>query len=209
MPRSAAPVPPPVARIVQAARAHLFAHGYSAWTMDDLAVELGMSKKTLYQHFPGKEELARAAIMAFAAEARANADRLLGDRSLAFAEKLRAFIEGMLQRLSQITPQMLRDLQRFAPELHELIFELRRRNAPHIFGTLLKQGQLNGKVRPEIDVQFAAEFLLHAMQGIMHPATLDQLRLAPHEAFERAMRLYFGGLLTPVGRKDYEKSFPR
>lgn len=197
------------ARIVSAARAQLFAHGYSSWTMDDLATELGMSKKTLYQHFPGKEELVRAALEQFAASVRAEADAIIADRHLTFAEKLRGFTGGMHQRLSQLTPHVMRDLQRFAPRLHDLTFELRRKNIPYIFGRLIEQGQLTGKVRPELDAPFAAEFLLHAMQGIMHPGTLEHLRLTPPQAFEKAMSLYFGGLLTPAGRKDYEKSFPR
>lgn len=216
-PRRPAPLPPSSAavsdaaatRIVTVARAHLFAHGYSSWTMDDLATELGMSKKTLYQHFPGKEELVRAALEQFAAGVRAEADAIIADRTLTFAEKLRGFTGGMHQRLSQLTPHVMRDLQRFAPRLHELTFDLRRRNIPYIFGRLLEQGQLTGKVRPELDAPFAAEFLLHAMQGIMNPATLEHLHLAPPQAFEKAISLYFGGLLTPAGRKDYEKSFPR
>lgn len=214
---AAAPEPsrPPVAapeaptdRIVRAARAQLFAHGYSSWTMDDLAAELGMSKKTLYQHFPGKEELVRAALEQFIGEVRTEADIILSDRTLSFAEKLRGFTGGMHQRLSQLTQHILRDLQRTAPSLHEYIYEMRRKNVPYIFGRLLEQGQLSGKVRPDLDAPFAAEFLLHAMQGIMSPASLEHLHLAPHQAFEKAMSLYFGGLLTPAGRKDYEKSFP-
>jgi AcrR family transcriptional regulator len=40
-----APLPaPPAGRILEAARVHLFMYGYSAFTMDDLAAELGMSK---------------------------------------------------------------------------------------------------------------------------------------------------------------------
>ncbi|MBA4135972.1 MAG: hypothetical protein C0518_01495 [Opitutus sp.] len=196
-------------RILRAARAQLFARGYSALTMDDLAVELGMSKKTLYQHFDGKEELVRTAIEEFAREVRTEADAILSDRRLTFAEKLRGFTGGMLQRLGQLSPHLFRDLQRFAPALHDLISDLRRKNIPYIFGRLIEQGQLSGKVRPDLDPQFAGEFLLHAMQGLMQPANLEHLRLAPHETFERAMNLFFGGLLTPAGRKDYEKLFGR
>jgi AcrR family transcriptional regulator len=196
-------------RIVQAARAQLFLRGYSALTMDELAVELGMSKKTLYQHFAGKEELVRAAIEAFAREIRAEAEQILSDRHLTFAEKLRGLTGGLLQRLSQLSPHLFRDLQRFAPALHDLVLELRRKNIPVIFGRLIEQGQLSGKVRDDIDPGFAAEFLLHAMQGLMQPQNLEHLRLAPHETFERAMNLFFGGLLTPAGRKDYEKLFGR
>ncbi len=196
-------------RVLQAARAALFAHGYSALTMDDLATELGMSKKTLYQHFATKEEIVGAALDAFAAEVRADADQILADRRLTFAEKLRGLTGGIFQRLAKLQPHVLRDLQRFAPTLHARVVELRGKNLPYIFGRLLEQGQLAGKVRDDLDTDFAAHFLLHAMQGVMQPESLAQLHLAPHEAFERAMNVFFGGLLTPAGRKDYEKLFAR
>ncbi|MBN8646248.1 MAG: helix-turn-helix transcriptional regulator, partial [Planctomycetes bacterium] len=70
------------ARLLAAARAHFFAAGYSALTMDDLAAELGMSKKTLYVYFPGKDALIEAILREFVAEVRASADeaRTTGDR---------------------------------------------------------------------------------------------------------------------------------
>src|SRR6267142_3483895 len=49
-------------RIIDAARAHFFNHGFRSVTMDDLAEELGISKKTLYAHFPGKIELLEAVL---------------------------------------------------------------------------------------------------------------------------------------------------
>ena len=49
-------------RIVDAARGHFFSHGFRSVTMDDLALELGVSKKTLYAHFPGKFDLLEAVL---------------------------------------------------------------------------------------------------------------------------------------------------
>src|SRR6267143_298425 len=49
-------------RIVEAARAHFFSHGFRSVTMDDLADELGISKKTLYVHFPDKMALLEAVL---------------------------------------------------------------------------------------------------------------------------------------------------
>jgi len=48
--------------IVDAARGHFFSHGFRSVTMDDLAEELGISKKTLYAHFPGKIDLLEAVL---------------------------------------------------------------------------------------------------------------------------------------------------
>ena len=49
-------------RILATARRQLFTLGYQALTMDALAAELGVSKKTLYVHFAAKEQLVDAVI---------------------------------------------------------------------------------------------------------------------------------------------------
>src|SRR5688572_8494477 len=140
-----APADPAVARILHQAREHFFAHGYCSCTMDDLAAELGMSKKTLYVHFAGKEEIMRAVLEQLSREIRADAEALLANRHLGFSEKLRGFAEGMVQRLALLNPRTVRDLQRFAPELYELTVEMRQKNIPYIFGRFIEEGQLAGK----------------------------------------------------------------
>src|SRR5882672_12666095 len=49
-------------RIVDAASVHFFSHGFRSVTMDDLAEEMGVSKKTLYAHFPSKIALLEAVL---------------------------------------------------------------------------------------------------------------------------------------------------
>lgn len=212
----AVPPPPPlpaadpaVARILRQAREHFFAHGYCACTMDELAAELGMSKKTLYVHFRSKDELVRAVLDQLGAEVRAEADALFANRSLGFAEKLRGFAESMFERLSRLNPRTPRELQRFAPHLHQQLVEIRQRNIPYVFGRFIEEGQLAGKVRTDIDAAFAVEFFLQAMQGFLHSGALDRHRLAPRDLVPRAIDLFFGGLLTPAGRKEHEKMFAR
>ena len=209
----AAPAPisvdPAVARILRQAREHFFAHGYCSCTMDDLAAELGMSKKTLYVHFAGKEALMRAVIDDLGREVRASADALFANRQLNFAEKLRGFAEGMMQRLGRLNPRTMRDLQRFAPELHQQLSEMREKNIPYVFGRFIEEGQRTGMVRKDLDPAFAVQFFLQAMHGLIQPAAMERLHLTPRELLPRAIELLFGGLLTPAGRKDHEKLFPR
>lgn len=207
LPASLATPDPKVARIVRLAREHLFAHGYSPCTMDDLASELGMSKKTLYLHFPSKDELMSAVIDQLGEEIRADAEALLANRQLGFAEKLRGFAEGMAERMSRLHPRAIRDLQRFAPELHQRVVEMRQRNIPYIFGRFIEEGQLAGRVRTDVDAGFAVEFYLQAMQGLFQSGALERLKLAPRDVAARAIDLFFGGLLTPAGRKEHEKLF--
>ena len=195
-------------RILERARVHFFEHGYSAFIMDDLAAELGMSKKTLYVHFAGKDEIIRAVLLGLGEEIRRDAEILLGNRHLTFAEKLRGFVEGMIARMASLQPKTIRDLQRFAPDLHQLVVEMRQKNIPYIFGRFLEEGRLCGAVRPTPDAAFAIEFYLHAIQGLLQPASLERLQLHPRMVIAGAIDLFFGGLLTPAGRQDYEKLFP-
>ena len=196
-------------RILGQARADFLVRGYSAVTMDDIATELGMSKKTLYLHFTGKDAIIREVILGLSREIRADADALLGHRRLNFAEKLRGFAEGLAQRLEAVTPHAIRDLQRFAPSLHALLNEVRQKDIPYIFSRFVEQGQLTGMVRDDIHPDFTIHFYLHALQGLLQPASLEQLKLTPTEVYTRAIDLFFGGLLTPAGRKEHEKLFPR
>ena len=200
-----APVAPP-ARILAAARAHLFTYGYRALTMDDLAAELGMSKKTLYVHFPSKDALVETILARFVADIRSSADALFADKALSFTAKLHRFSEAMVRRFTRMGPHVLRDLQRSAPHIYRKIEEFRHRNIPHIFGRMIRQGQAAGMVRADLDPKFAIEYWRPAIQSLMHPDTLERLKLTPDQVFARAINLFFGGLLTPAGRKDYEKN---
>src|SRR5205823_8455478 len=89
-------------RIVDAARVHFFSHGFRSVTMDDLAEELGISKKTLYAHFPGKIDLLEAVL----------ADKLQG-------------VETMLKEVTRTQPQ------HFAATLRELLAGTQRRSEEH------------------------------------------------------------------------------
>lgn len=196
-------------RILSNARVLLFSRGYSAFTMDELATSLGMSKKTLYVHFSGKNEMIRAVIDGFAEEARIDAETLLADPALPFAEKLHGFARGMTARLSKIGPLLLVDLERNAPRLHQHVLQVRARTLPYIFGRFIEAGRSCGAIRDDADPVFAGEFFLHAMQGLLRADTLKRLRVRPEICFHHAVRLFFGGLLTPSGHTEYEKLFPR
>jgi AcrR family transcriptional regulator len=207
------PVDPALAetrvRILRQARADFFAHGYSSFTMDALAAELGMSKKTLYVHFAGKDEIVGALIDHLAAEIKAEADALLQNRQLNLAEKLRGFVAGMVERMATLHPRTVRDLQRFAPKLYAKVEEVRGTTLPYVFGRFVQQGQDAGLVRTTLPAGFAIEYFLQAMHGLMQPATLERLRMAPRDVIPTAIDLFFGGVLTDSGRKQYEKLFPR
>ena len=195
-------------RILSAARRQLFTYGYNALTMDDLAHELGMSKKTLYLHFPGKDAIIATIIEEIGRNLRQELESVLDQPKTAFPQKLRAIVDLVVPRISLTSPAMLREFQRYAPKIHGMIDELRQKNIPAVFGRLFRTGIADGSLRAEIDPDFAAQFWLQAIRGLVHPDTLAVTHFSPKQTLEKALELFTGGLLTPAGRKDYEKLFP-
>jgi AcrR family transcriptional regulator len=208
-PPPAAAADSPDARILEVARHQLFAYGYNALTMDDLAHELGISKKTLYLHFPGKDAIIGTIIDGIGRTIRTEMEAVLNDARLNFGQKLRGIVDVVAPRLAQASPAVLRELQRYAPRIHQKIDELRQKNIPYVFGRLFRAGIAEGAVRADLDPDFAAQFWLQAIRGLVHPDTLATTRLSPRQTLDNALELFTGGLLTPAGRKDYEKHFPR
>ncbi|HSI61518.1 MAG TPA: helix-turn-helix domain-containing protein, partial [Candidatus Saccharimonadia bacterium] len=68
-------------RIIDGARQHFLAHGFRGVTMDDLAEELAMSKKTLYAHFSSKLELVEAVMRDKLKRVMSDLERITGDAS--------------------------------------------------------------------------------------------------------------------------------
>jgi len=192
-------------RILRQARRDLFQGGYRRLTMDALSAELGLSKKTLYVHFAGKDAIVAAIIAGLAAEVRREAEALLRNRRLDLAGKVARFVAGLQERLAGLQPGTLRDLRRFAPARYAELEEVRRTLLPWIMGRFLAEGRRSGMIDPRVPADFASAYFLEAVQGLMQPESLERLRMPPATVMAQAVDLFFGGLLTPTGRKHHEK----
>src|SRR2546427_4968343 len=91
-------------RIVEAARAHFFSHGFRRVTMDDLAEELGVSKKTLYTHFPSKTVLLEAVLADKFAGVSATLEKVTREHSRDFPVALHELLANTQRELDEIKP---------------------------------------------------------------------------------------------------------
>lgn len=192
-------------RILRVAREYFFRYGYGSSTMDDLAGSLGMSKKTLYLHFPSKEAIVERIMDHMGAMISSRLHAITADPRKTFVQKLCEVVETVGGALSNVSPVILRDLQRYAPRIYDKIEQIRQRNIPLYFTRLIELGVAQGMVRQDIDPKFAGEFWLHAIRGLIQPDVLEKTQLTPKQTLEKAIDLFFGGLLTPAGHDDYAK----
>jgi AcrR family transcriptional regulator len=187
-------------RIVAQARDRFFAFGFRAVTMDDLAWELGMSKRTLYAHFPSKVALVQAVLLDKSQDVEADLERITSEGSSDFAAKLHGLLACVQQHLGEIQPPFVRDIQREAPEIFKLV-ETRRRNHLHrYFGRFFDEGRTAGIFRKDIPPELITELLLAATQGIMNPEKMAELGLTPKSGFSAIITVILEGVLADTGR---------
>ena len=197
--------PPPessgAARIVAYARRHFFVHGFRNVTMDDLAAELGMSKKTLYTHFASKTALVEAVIQDKFRAVSADLEEIHPGAAPGFAKVLQRLLETSQRHLDEIQPPFVRDIQREAPELFRLIQSLRQRHIERHFGKLFEEGRRAGLIRKDVPPEAMIEILRGAVDGLITPDKIERLRLTPKTAFMAIVRVVLEGVLTEKGRE--------
>ena len=133
-------------RIVDAARAHFFSHGFRSVTMDDLAEELGISKKTLYAHFPGKIELLEAVLADKFAGVEAKLKEVARAHPQDFPATLHALLANTQRELDEIKPPFVRDMRQKAPHVFKVVERRRAALIERFFGRLFIEGQRAGMV---------------------------------------------------------------
>jgi AcrR family transcriptional regulator len=114
-------------QIVDAARAHFFSHGFRSVTMDDLAEELGISKKTLYAHFPGKIDLLEAVLADKFAGVEATLKKVSRAHPHDFSVALHELLANTQRELDEIKPPFVRDMRQKAPEVFKVVERRRGR----------------------------------------------------------------------------------
>lgn len=190
-------------RILAKAEEFFLQYGYTKVTMDEIAASLGMSKKTLYKFYPGKEKL----LLAVVENLKCGIDNCLNyivvDESMDFVEKLKEFMSFIASSFGKLRGPLLEDLEKNIPEIWIKIDELRRIGIMNKFEQLLTEGVKRGVFREDISLQVATLMYLHSMKGIINPAVLSQMPFTAEQLFDNIIKILYEGMLTEEGRKKY------
>ena len=187
-------------RIVTAARRHFFAHGLRSVTMDDLAEELGMSKKTLYASFASKTDLLRAVLLDKFRSIETDLERIVSVSSTDVLDSLHQLLACVQRHAEEIQPPFVRDIRREAPEMFQLVQSRRRDVIQRYFGGIFDEGRRAGIFRKDISTRLMIEILLGATEAIMNPPKMAELGLTPKTGFLTIITVVLEGVLTEKGR---------
>lgn len=129
-------------------------------TMDDLARELGISKKTLYKVIDNKADLVYLCVQLDLQQKEQEIDQIARHTENAIEEML--LIGAMIYKSLQLFhPATIHDLTKFYPEAWKLIEDHKEHFAKNIIRNNLKKGVKQGLYRKDISVELAAVFNMY------------------------------------------------
>jgi AcrR family transcriptional regulator len=195
-------------QILRKAQEEFFTHGFSKVTTDELATALGISKKTLYQHFQSKEQLLREATYLMRDEMAASIKGIVADPSLDFVSKLRGVMLTIGTRISRIRRAYMEDIRRKMPELWKELEEFRRERLLVVMTKLIEEGARSGELRREIDPRIFMMMFFTVIQNMMIPEVLAQLPFTASDLFDSFTRVMLTGVLSDEAREAYLAGMP-
>lgn len=169
--------------------------------MDDLAVEMGVSKKTLCAHFDSKTDLLEAVLREKYDELDQELDDVVAECSKDVARGLHELLECMQRQIEEIQPPFVRDVRREAPAMFDMIKQRRNTALERFFGAILENGRKTGLIRKDLALKPTIAILVVATDAIINPAKLAELGMSPQEAYSAILTVFLDGVLTTKGRR--------
>jgi TetR/AcrR family transcriptional regulator, cholesterol catabolism regulator len=193
-------------RIVQGSLKQFMQYGFRNVSMDDIASNLGMSKKTLYQHFAEKDELVEAALEYDIELDQKDCIRCTTTAANAI-EEVYNIIDVVAEQLRDMNPMVLFEMQKFHPKA----FQRFQRHKDEFILKMIHQNLLRGieqgLYREDINVEVIAKFRLESMMLIFHPETFPLSKTYPLNNLMLIISEHFlYGIATPKGCKLIQKN---
>jgi AcrR family transcriptional regulator len=178
-------------RILQAADELFNTRGYKSVTISDLAETLGMSKKTIYQYFSGKEAIASAVMDQVMERIAEKFDRLDEPGTDPLAE-IRLTFEQVKAEIARISPLFREDIRRLLPQVHQRLKEMRAEKIKKV-EHCIRVAQQKGLAKKTIDARLATLALLEALQGLSD-SDLSRQGYSKFDAMDTVIDIFISGI---------------
>lgn len=181
------------------ARARFLERGFRTVRTEDLASELGISKKTLYRFFRSKNEIVMAVARDLTAEIDDDVSPLF-ESDAPFEARFPLLIRSIARHVGSIGGAFMADLALSAPEVWQEIDRFRRERILGRLEGLIERGIRDGAVDPAVNAKLFVAIVSSIAASVFTPEQLMRLGVGPRDVVRFVLRLLSVGILTEKGR---------
>lgn len=189
-------------RILNKAHEMFLKYGIRSVSMDEIAAQLGISKKTIYQYYADKDALVEDVINA---EINVNEERCENSKQIsenAIHEVMLA-VESISVILKAMNPSLLNDLEKYHPIAHKKLIDHKYKFLSAVIKDNLQRGIEQGLYKPEINTDILARYRIATIFLVFNGEVFQPNKIT--NVVEEITDNFLYGLATTKGNKLIEK----
>ena len=191
-------------KIIEMTEEKFFRDGFYKTTMDEVASELKMSKKTIYKFFPSKDYLVTAIARHFMEGLKSKILPALNSEKNAI-EKL-AELNYILAKVStKVSTKRMDEIKRHLPKLWNEIDAFRTKMMFLNITKVIDQGKAEG-LFIDYPTPIIMNTLVSSVRAIVNPEFILNNNFSISEAALFVFKVVIGGIVTDKGRKVFNQT---
>ncbi len=176
-------------------------YGFKSITMDDVARELGVSKKTLYQFFSDKNDLVNQCVEHYLETMNNMCCSVVENKDLDAISVMLQISEQMNAMIRQINPSSMFDLKKYFKPAWDKLEADRRSFIKRVIQDNILLGVKKGLYRKDLDAETVSRIYIYLVGFLTNPDNYDQEGMDIKEMHLEIMKYHLRSICTPKGHE--------
>jgi AcrR family transcriptional regulator len=200
--------------ILKEANKLFFDKGYKKVTVDQLASNLSISKKTIYKYYESKQDLLEKTFDHWSSNLTVEINEILDREDLSFIDKLKSMMSHIGVSMGRLNSDLIVDIQENVPHLWVKINNYKHEAAFLRFNRLIDEGIMKGKIKKNINRNLVVALYACAIETLLDPNFLNTLppdmkkKLPKYHSdiFDQTLKIIYEGILTDDALDSFSNS---
>ena len=174
--------------------------GIKSLTMDDIANELKVSKKTLYQFVSDKQDLVQRVMEKYCSEDKIMVEEIKKQAENAIEESL-LITKHVKQKFATIHPSIHYDLEKYYPEAY---LKMKEHQGHFVYDTMrenIEKGKVEGYYREDISAEIIARAYVNTVYAMIDRTDEVLMRYDFGTIYVEFMKYHLRGIASEKGHK--------
>lgn len=191
-------------RILKYAQVKYFTEGFYKTSMDVLAAEMQVSKKTIYKYFATKNHLVEAVVQDTMKYLSSKIDEIVNNDQNAVL-KILSLLDFLSKSILRASEKWMVDIKEHMPGLWIKIDKFRSKKMVVILSKIIEQGKSEGYIENKPN-EIIITILITSIRAIINPNFLSENKLKVNDALPVTFEILLKGILTEKGIELFYKS---
>jgi len=179
-------------------------YGIKSVSMDDLAREIGISKKTIYTFFKDKNAIVESVVAGQMGQMECDCITFQ-ENSVNAVKELYSVINLLSENMGNIHPSVFYDLQKYHPGAQKLIDTHEKEYVLPIFLKNIERGRKEKLYRTDFDSSIVAQIYVTVNDAIFKHAIIGRPESTVKQVFSESLHFILFGMATLEGKEYIRK----